>query len=91
MHCGEKAAEIIHVVPGSRTCSGVKTHILLHVCKVAAVWCEFFLSAVFRLKSENIMSGEAAEVNTERLRAANKEAYSFIMVLMNRIRPYVLI
>lgn len=37
------------------------------------------------------MSGEAAEVNTERLRAANKEAYSFIMVLMNRIRPYVLI
>lgn len=42
-------------------------------------------------QSENIMSGEAAEVNTERLRAANKEAYSFIMVLMNRIRPYVLI
>lgn len=50
MHCGEKAAEIIHVVPGSRTCSGVKTHILLHVCKVAAVWCEFFLSAAFRLR-----------------------------------------
>ncbi len=49
---------------GSRSCFGVKTHIYCF-CKDATICCECCLINCVQTLSENIMSGEAAQVNTE--------------------------